>query len=257
MEENNEVNEQKKGQLSKFVIVTILIFIWVFGIGSLTAGVIKDAEDNKKTIKPGLCMSTSEIEGFNSTFTSYEGKQTGSNVKALMIRLVANANTYKEEPSKIPCISYNAYTSEKNFKDKNYLNDKYAYGVVNEGETTDYVEYINKLIKGLDLKHTYKVVMKLNKDGYIAGITINYDENDNSSNFVVAENNDKNIINGLKGIPELVDGEIKISSGYSGETENKVGISNTNSLSENNSGSNENKNNSNTIIVVSSDSIEE
>ena len=252
MEENNESNEPKKGQLSKFVIVTILIFIWVFGIGSITAGVIKSVENDKKTYEPGSCSIYTEVDGFNSTFLSYAGKVNGSEVKALLQRLLANANTYKEEPSKIPCISYNTSTGT-NTEDKNYLNDKYAYGVVNEGETAGYVEYICKLLKGIDLQHKYNVVCEKNRDGYIAGITVNYDENDKSSNFVVAEDEDNNTINGLNGILELVDGEIKAPSDYSVEKEKKK----SNRLNVNSSDSNENKNNSNTIIVVTSDNNDE
>lgn len=47
-------------------------------------------------------MSTQEIDAFNNQFVSYEGSQTGSNIKALMGRLIGNADTYRDEPAKIP-----------------------------------------------------------------------------------------------------------------------------------------------------------
>lgn len=212
MEENNESNETQKRQISKFVIITVLMLIWVFGIGSITTAIIEKIEYDNAPAKTGLCgMHYSEIEGFNWTFLPYEGVQSGAQVKALLQRLIANADTFKEEPLKIPCISYNTSTSE-NTDDKNYLINKYAYAVVNVGETATYVDFINRIKDGLDLKHRYNVVIESNWDGLVSGITINYDKSDNFSNFVIAKNKDENIINGLKGIPELVDGEIKISS---------------------------------------------
>ena len=50
-------------------------------------------------------MSTQEIDAFNNQFVSYEGAQTGSNIKALMGRLIGNADTYRDEPAKIPGVS--------------------------------------------------------------------------------------------------------------------------------------------------------
>ena len=158
-------------------------------------------------------MSTSEVEGFNSTFTSYEGIQKGSQVKNLMYRLIANANTYMEEPKKIPCISYNSSISTNNSEDESYLFDKYAYGVIEESKIEVYVEFIKKIAKTIDLKHEYNVVFSYGTDNYgseniLSGITINYDEYSEESNFIFTGEK-LSEYNGLVGIPELVDGEIK------------------------------------------------
>ena len=59
-------------------------------------------------------LSTQEVEAFNNQFSSYEGTQTGSNLKALMGRLIANADTYSEEPAKIPAIHIDQLTSNGN-----------------------------------------------------------------------------------------------------------------------------------------------
>ena len=57
-------------------------------------------EEKKKSI-----LSHSDFEysyALNSRFTVYEGKQTGSELKTLCEKLIDNANTYAEEPNKIP-----------------------------------------------------------------------------------------------------------------------------------------------------------
>ena len=127
-------------------------------------------------------MNTSEIEGFNSTFSSYEGVQTGSSCKALIGRLISNAKTYKEEPAKIPSVSYN--TSQTNAEvGKNSDQDNTFAAVTVENQTADYVTFLNTLNKGFDSKHPYRVVLTMSTEGVIAGVTINYDRDDTRENF--------------------------------------------------------------------------
>ena len=119
-------------------------------------------------------MSTSEIEGFNSTFTSYQGEQTGANVKSLINRLVANANTYAEEPAKIPAFSYNTGGGEDSSKNNKTDITGQAYIVDVENQTADYLNYLSKVSRGLDAKHKYYVVMTNSTSGILSGITVNY-----------------------------------------------------------------------------------
>lgn len=164
---------------SKALIIAgaILLSILIIAIGMYIYSSAQAQVNNSLTT-----MSTSEIEGFNSTFTSYEGVQTGSQVKALVNRLISNANTYKEEPAKIPCISYNSGEGEAD-QGKNKNLDTTGAAVVNENDTALYTKYLNVLSKGLDLKHPYRVVVTSSTEGVIAGITVNYDKGDNTENF--------------------------------------------------------------------------
>ena len=41
-------------------------------------------------------LSTQEIDAFNNQFTSYEGKQTGTQVKAMISKLISNQSTDQE-----------------------------------------------------------------------------------------------------------------------------------------------------------------
>ena len=157
---------------SKALIIAgaILLSILIIAIGMYIYSSAQAQVDSSLTT-----MSTSEIEGFNSTFTSYQGEQTGSNVKALINRLVANANTYSEEPAKIPAFSYNAGQQEDASKNNRDDIDNLAWGVRVEGETAGYLRYLSNVSRGLDLKHKYFVVMTMGSSGVVSGITVNYD----------------------------------------------------------------------------------
>ena len=151
-----------------------------------------------------------EVENYNSTFTSYLGIQTGSSIKALIGRIVSNANTYAEEPDNIPCISYNT-TEDRD--DENYYNASRIVTINDDGNenvkignhspvgvnveklTNDYISFLKDLSKGIALKHAYSVVMTYNDLGKVAGITINYDKNSNIENFEASY--DEKTVNGV------------------------------------------------------------
>lgn len=153
---------------------------------------------------------THVVESYNSTFTSFLGIQTGSSIKALLGRIISNANTYAEEPDNIPCISYNT-TEDRD--DENYYNASRIVTINDDGNenvkignhspvgvnveklTNDYISFLNDLSKGLDSKHAYSVVMTYNDLGKVAGITINYDKNSNIENFEALY--DEKTVNGV------------------------------------------------------------
>jgi len=183
----------------------------------ITAGIKHSMEKNTENKKNGEIteekrepyiynMSTFEIEGFNSTFITYRGEQMGSQVKALLNRLVEQVQTYCEEPSLIPCVSYNT----------NYVEDKLeelsnqAYGVEKSNETKGYFRYINTISEGLDLKHKYTVGITINDQGIVRGITINYysrnedmvEEDYIFENFQQSEGNEQDLY-GIKAIDSI------------------------------------------------------
>ncbi len=61
-------------------------------------------------------LSQYDIDSFNTTWTTYEGKQPGTNVKALLNKLIANANTFEEESSKLPDIMYKATSGDGDYQ---------------------------------------------------------------------------------------------------------------------------------------------
>ncbi len=112
-------------------------------------------------------MTTQEIEGFNSNFTTYEGKQTGSQVKALLGRLIANANTYEEEPGKVPNVTIQPKKADAT-KNSYYYNDDQA------GNCTEYSKGLSTARSQVEAKHEYTVTMPTGQSGLIEEVVIEY-----------------------------------------------------------------------------------
>lgn len=120
-------------------------------------------------------MSTSEIEAFNNNFSTYEQKQSGSNVKALIGRMIANAKTYIDEPGKCPKIQYVQGSK----------NTPASFGPTGttEGQNQEYINALSNLRSQIENKHTYNVTMAYGESGIIAIIQVDYG---NNGTFVAA-----------------------------------------------------------------------
>lgn len=112
-------------------------------------------------------LSTQEVEAFNNQFTSYEGIQTGSNVRALMGRLIANADTYADEPAKIPAVVIDKVTSKDTAAKKTV--------VTTAGETQNYIDACGSIRNKVETKHEYYIEINYQKNGLIDVVTITYD----------------------------------------------------------------------------------
>ena len=113
-------------------------------------------------------LSTQEIDAFNNQFTSYEGNQTGSNVKALMGRLIGNADTYRDEPTKLPGVWIEKINNTTN---KNEFN----ISVPNAGEPANYIKNLGMIRNRIETKHEYWVEFSFQDNGLIDYVTISYD----------------------------------------------------------------------------------
>ena len=144
---------------------TILVAVVTVGVGvfiyNSAQSVVPDALDT---------ITIQEVEAFNNQFTSYEGIQTGSNVKALMGRLIGNANTYRDESNKIPGVVMEELAED----------ELIVPTVANPPETeNDIQEYIQKLTSNrnsIDSRHEYYVEITYQTDGLIDYIHVSYDE---------------------------------------------------------------------------------
>ena len=114
-------------------------------------------------------LSTQEVEAFNNQFLSYEGVQKGTNIKNLMGKLIANANTYVDEPAKIPWIILNYSKSE----------DAIGGRVLVPGETQAYIDICARVNKIIKTNKEYYVFFTNQKNGLIDIIYIHYDKNFN------------------------------------------------------------------------------
>ena len=141
---------------------TILVAVVTVGVGvfiyNSAQSVVPDALDT---------ITIQEVEAFNNQFTSYEGIQTGSNVRALMGRLIANADTYADEPAKIPAVLINKVTA----KDTAGKQDK----VDTASETQTYIDTCGTIRNKVETKHEYWLEINFQDNGIIDYITITYD----------------------------------------------------------------------------------
>ena len=117
---------------------------------------------------PISSISTQEIEAFNNQFTPYEGTVTGSNVKALMGRLIANADTYRDEYDKVPQI-YIDKISEEN---PEYMEVTYTEF---DDDVSDYIDDLGKIRNRVETKHEYYVEINYQSSGLVDYIQISYD----------------------------------------------------------------------------------
>lgn len=112
-------------------------------------------------------LSTQEVEAFNNQFTSYEGIQTGSNIRALTGRLIANADTYADEPAKIPAIYIDKTKSSSTAPIDQTVNEA--------GKTNTYIDSCGKIRNQVETKHEYYVEISYQTNGLIDYINITYD----------------------------------------------------------------------------------
>ena len=140
-----------------FAVLTVSIGIFVYNSAQTS---IEDSLDS---------MSTQETELFNSMFSSYEGTQTGSNIKALLGRTIANADTYREDVDHIPGIIYEKKTEDEMIEQ--IIIDPFE----TEDDINDYIQNLGIARNEIETKHEYYVEMTFQENGLIDYIHISYD----------------------------------------------------------------------------------
>ncbi len=112
-------------------------------------------------------MSTTEIDTSNAIYTMYEGEQTGAKVKSLVGVLISNAKTNANENTKIPGLY---------LENKDSVRNSFDSGLPENGESTLYIDALQKIRQKLDPKHKYWVEINYQNNGLIDYINISYDK---------------------------------------------------------------------------------
>ena len=148
---------------SKALIIAgaILISILIIAIGMGIYNKSKTAVDDA-----GAGMETSQIEAFNSEWTNYEGVQTGSQVKAMINKLIAHANTYQEEEGKVIGITCNP---------DNGGDQTIAYDTAAADPLPDFITALNGLYSDIQPKHRYFVTVDYQGSSLIREMDVAYD----------------------------------------------------------------------------------
>lgn len=149
---------------SRLLVPVVVAACAVMGIGTIIYNFAQN------TVSDSISsLSTQEVEAYNNQFTSYEGVQTGSNVKALMGRLIANANTYSDESSKVPQV-YIDNLSEDTPEEMDV-----TYTEFDDGDVTNYINDLGKIRNSVETKHEYYIEITYQSSGLVDYIQISYD----------------------------------------------------------------------------------
>ena len=151
-----------------FLVSAALIASVAIGIGNAiyrsASSAISDSISNMYETS-----STAEVEAFNTMFKSYEGKQTGSQVSAFADRLIANSDTYKDMPSRVP--------------DFNYVPDniRASYIFKGEEELSEYHEKLEQVKNRVQKKSKYIVSFSYDSEGLLNEIIVSKEDATTSS----------------------------------------------------------------------------
>ena len=150
---------------SRFLnLSTILVAVVTVGVGIFVYNSAQSAVPDTLN-----SITVQEIEAFNAQFTSYEGTQAGSNIKALIGRLIANANTYQDETSKVPGIVVEQLTLDE------IIEQTHINPIETESDVSDYIQKLNTIRNSIEIKHEYYVEITYQSEGLIDHIHISYD----------------------------------------------------------------------------------
>ena len=150
----------------------ILISILIIAIGMFIYNSAQSTINNSMQ-----SMSTQEVQAFNNEFMSFEGKQSGSNIKAMIGTLIANANTYRDEPSKIPVLYFDQVDVSKS------LNNVKAV-VTKAAEPGNYIKQLNLIRNKVEPKHQYWVSISNQDNGLIDALIVTYAADEKGGNVM-------------------------------------------------------------------------
>ncbi len=120
-------------------------------------------------------ISTQERDAFNSQWTTYEGKQPGSNVKALLGKIISNAKTNEEEETKLIQLAYIPTATGTVTTVGSYVAGTNADS--GNGDKGINITEFNTARSSLESRHTYYVQLRYSEvTSLVDGIGIGYTE---------------------------------------------------------------------------------
>lgn len=150
---------------SKALIIAgaILLSILIIAIGMFIYNSAQSTINNSMQ-----SMSTQEVQAFNNEFMSFEGRQSGSNIKSMIGTLIANADTYRDEPTKIPGVRFNKVNNTKG-------KDPIEAPVPEASAPQEYITKLNEIRNLVEPKHEYWVSITNQDNGLIDAIVVTYE----------------------------------------------------------------------------------
>ena len=155
---------------SKALIIAgaILLSILIIAIGIYVYN-----QANSTITSSMSSMNTQEREAFNNQFTSYQGIQTGSQVKALLTRVASNLNTYKDQAEKVPTVILYTKADTNTTLDATIAKQTLSGShYKSTGEATQYTKDVSSIRNKILDKHSYSVNFRFGESGLVMGIAI-------------------------------------------------------------------------------------
>ena len=155
-------NASKALLIAGAILIAILLIAIAMYVYSTSQGNVNQAMAS---------LDVQQIQSLNQAWLNYDGRQTGSQVKSLINRLVANANNYREEPEKIVGISsYVAHSGDAAVADANWA----VPAADVDAAITALVTALNAASAAIEARHPYTVTPQYADNGLIVNFTIAY-----------------------------------------------------------------------------------
>lgn len=156
----------------KFLYIIGIIVAVIFLV-SLGLYVMQNYEDFAS--KTEDAVNVDEANDFNLMWSTYKGKQKGTNVKIMLQKVVQTAEANSNDADKLLDIAYKIRASDE-------------FTIINSTREENNIKDIEVLMQELDVKHYYTIEFVSNrKTDQITGIIIKYSEKD-KIDFVPNEN---------------------------------------------------------------------
>ena len=151
---------------SKALIISgaILLSILIIALGIYVFNMAKGATKTNS-------LDELEIQTFNEPFESYEGRQIGTSVKALLNKVITSNTQNAGAVDRLPAIFYYKGSGSYNTTD------------IKPDSSNTKTEDIAKLRDGIANSHYYLVKFHIASNGLINGIGIHYDSNTTNDLF--------------------------------------------------------------------------
>ena len=148
-------NASKALIIAGAILISILIIAIGMYIYTSSTGSITDAMSQ---------MDTQAVEAFNANWTNYEGTMTGSQIKAMINKMIGNAQSYQDEEFKVVNLTYDA--------DGGTTTGNLEYQT---GELDDFIGQLNAAYTAIQARHQYWVTLDFEGTSLIRRINVAYD----------------------------------------------------------------------------------
>ena len=169
-------NASKALLIAGAILIAILLIAIAMYVYSQSQGNVNQAMAS---------LDVQQIQSLNQAWLNYEGKQTGSQVKALMNRLASNANNYREEPEKI--VGVDICQAKSNLADVSNDNSQWAQeaDTGTKDQIDALIQSMSNISARVEARHVYWVKPIYHSNGLIVNFRIFYNEtqynNDNAA----------------------------------------------------------------------------